>query len=205
MGRTIDYYLTASSPWTCLGHDLFVDLAGRHWATIRWRPISLPVVFPETGGLPLPKRAPERQRYRLVELRRWRELRGLPINLQPAHFPADPSLADRTAIALDAAGADPAGFLGRAMRALWVYDRDIAEPRVIEALLADAGFEARETLSEAETEATAAAYERNSKEAIAAGVFGAPTYMLDGEPFWGQDRLDLLELALESGRAPYRA
>lgn len=203
MTPTIDYFFTCVSPWSYLGHDLFVDLARRHGASIRYRPVNLAVVFPETGGLPLAKRAPARQRYRLVELRRWREKRGLPLNLQPAHFPTDATLADRAVLAIAAAGGDPADFLRRVFRAVWAHDRDIADAHVLEGLLADAGHDARAMLAAARSEDITAAYAANAREAIDRSVFGAPTYVLNGEPFWGQDRLDLLADALEQGRQPY--
>ncbi len=203
MTPTIDYFLTTTSPWTYLGHDLLVQTAKRHGAEIRWRPMQLASVFKETGGVPLKQRPPARQHYRFVELKRWRVIRALPLNLQPAHFPTDPALADRCAVALAEDGVDPAGFLARAFRAVWVHEQDIADEQTLEPLLADAGHEARDVIARARSEEIGAAYERNTREAVERDVFGAPTYILNGEPFWGQDRIDLLDAALESGRAPY--
>lgn len=201
----IDYYLSAVSPWTYLGHERFVELAREHGATIRWRPMKLGTVFDETGGLPLPKRAPQRQRYRLVELLRWREKRGLPLNLHPAFFPADSGLADRCAIVLDKQGEEPSAFYSRAQRAVWVEDRNVADPEVVAALLTDAGHEAGSVIEQSGQEEIADIYERNTREAIGNDVFGAPCYVLNGEPFWGQDRLELLADALVSGRPAYQA
>jgi len=205
MTPKIEYFFSSVSPWSYLGHDLFIESAARHGAEIVYKPVNLGLVFPETGGLPLPKRAPARQKYRLVELKRWKEKRGLPLNLQPAHFPTDCTLADCCVIAIVEAGGDPAGFLGRAYRAVWTYDRDVADEHVVEGLLADAGQDAHAILAAAKSDAVKAIYAANAREAIDKSVFGAPTYILAGEPFWGQDRLDLLEDALSSGRAPYTA
>lgn len=203
MTPTIEYYLTVTSPWSYFGHDRLVALAEQHGATVRWRPMQIPVVFAETGGLPLPQRPPARKAYRMVELKRWREALGLPLNLQPAHFPANPDLANRAAIALAEMGDSPSDFLHRGFRAVWVYDRDIADEHTVEALLADAGHDARTVLAKARADETGALYESFTREAISHGVFGAPTYILNGEVFWGQDRLDMLEEALESGRGPH--
>ncbi len=203
MTPKIDYYFTATSPWSYFGHDRFMELASQHGAVLGWRPVNLGGVFAATGGLPLPKRAPARQRYRMVELKRWREVLSIPLNLQPAHFPTDPDLANRCVVALDQSGEDPSDFLARTYRAVWVFDRDIADEHTVEALLADAGHDARAIIAKARAEETGELYERYSAEAIERGVFGAPTYALNGEPFWGQDRLGLLEDALRSGRAPY--
>ncbi len=201
----IEYFLTSVSPWTYIGHDVFVDLAGRHGATIAWRPVKLGAVFNETGGLPLPKRAPARQHYRLVELQRWRDKRGVSLNVKPKHFPTDPSLSDRTVIALDTVSADPAAYLSAALRAVWVDERDIADETVVSELLSAAGHDAAAVLAKAKSDEIGALYDRYTQEAVEKNVFGAPTYILGGEAFWGQDRLDLLEDALTSGRAPYAA
>jgi len=205
MTSTIEYFFTAISPWSYLGHDLFVQTAAKHGARVVYKPTNLNAVFPATGGLPLAKRAPARQKYRLVELKRWKDKRGLPLNLQPAHFPTDPSLADRCVAAIAEAGGDPDDFLARAYRAVWAFDRDIADEHVIEALLSDSNQDARAVIDAARSDAIGAIYEANTREAIDKSVFGAPTYVLGGEPFWGQDRIDLLADALESGRAPYTA
>lgn len=104
MSRSITYYFSLHSPWTYLGNAVFHDIARRHGCTIDYRPMPLRSVFDETGGLPLPKRHPVRQRYRLLDLQRWRERRGVRLVLQPRHFPFDPSQADRMTIAILAAG-----------------------------------------------------------------------------------------------------
>ncbi len=203
MTPSIEYFYTTISPWAYLGHDQFLGTAAKYGATVIYKPVNLNVVFPETGGLPLAKRAPARQKYRFVEMKRWKERRSLPLNLQPAHFPTNPALADRTVIAIAEAGGDPADFLGRAFRAVWAYDRDVADEHVIEGLLSDTGQDARTILEAAKSDAIEAIYAAYTQDAVDRSVFGSPTYVLAGEPFWGQDRIDLLADALESGRAPY--
>lgn len=205
MTATIDYYYSHISPWAFLGHDAFVALAKKFGAQVTYKPVNLGQVFPESGGLPLAKRHPSRQALRLVELQRWREKRDLPLKLRPAHFPTDPTLSDCVGIVLAARGGDIAGFSQRAMRACWVLDQDIADEQVIAGILDNIGENSGEVLAEARSDATRAVYVANAQGALAAGVFGSPTYMLNGEPFFGQDRLDLLEDALTSGRGPYSA
>lgn len=205
MPRPVDYYLSVASPWTYLGHAPFMDLARRHGVEIHWKPVLLGEVFDQTGGLPLAKRHPARQRYRLLELQRWRERRGVPLVLQPAHFPFDPSLADRAAIAIVRSGGDPAAWLGRAHDGVWAREQNLADPATVGALLSEAGYDAPAVLAAAGQPETAAAYAGNRDDAIAAGVFGAPSWVVDGEVFWGQDRLELLEAMLVSGRQAYRA
>lgn len=204
MPRQIDYYFTLLSPWTYLGHDAFVALAREHGLTIASRPTPLRSVFDETGGLPLPKRHPVRQRYRILELQRWREKRGLPLVLYPKHFPFDVSLADRMAIAMAEQGGDPSGFVGAVLAGVWARDEDLSRSELLTELAEKAGFDGARVLAAAESEAVKGRYQQTIDAAIAAGVFGAPSYVLDGEVFWGQDRLELLADALASGREPYR-
>jgi len=204
LSRSIAYYFTLQSPWTYLGNAAFHDIARRHGCSIDYRPMPLRAVFDETGGLPLPKRHPARQRYRLVDLQRWRERRGLPLTLQPKHFPFDPSLADRLAVAIQAGGDDPSAFIADVMEGVWVRQEDMSDSDALLASARRAGFDGAALLAAADSLPVRQSYEAELPRAVEAGVFGAPSYVLDGEVFWGQDRLDLLETALASGRAPYR-
>ena len=199
MTRELDYFMATASPWTYLGHQRLLDLCARHRVTIRMLPVDLGKVFPQSGGLPLPKRAPQRQAYRLVELARWREVTGLPLNPQPRYFPVN---GDEAALALIASqlhyGASAALELAtRVLRAVWAEERNIADPEVLATLIIEAGLDPRALA--ARREAAVAAYEANTQKAIEHQVFGAPWYVWQGEPFWGQDRLDLLERAIGRG------
>ena len=205
MSRAIDYYFSFQSPWAYIGNRPFHEIARRHGARIVYKPVLLGEVFAQTGGLPLAKRHPARQEYRLVDLQRWRAKRGLSFRLWPQHWPFDADLANCVALAILAAGADPADFVDNAFCAVWEGERDLTDPGTLGALLREAGFDAEAMLASARSDAIRATYERNRLEAIEAGVFGSPAYVLDGEVFWGQDRIDLLDDALASGRAPFTA
>lgn len=199
----IDCYLTMSSPWAYLGHGVLGEIAARHGVTVSYYPLAFGRLFPETGGLPLPQRHPARQRYRLVELQRWREARGLPLRLAPAKWPFAPELADRCVVAIAETGGDPAVFMARAFAAIWNEERDLADRATLKEIATAVGFDGAALLDRAEAAGSAAVYDTNLQRALAAGVFGAPSYVRDGEVFWGQDRLALLDAALGSGRAPY--
>jgi 2-hydroxychromene-2-carboxylate isomerase len=205
MSRRIDYYFSLVSPWAYIGQRIFVGIARRHGAAIVYKPVPLTEVFAQTGGLPLARRHPARQAYRMVELQRWREKRKLAFHLRPEHWPFDADLANRVVIALVATGADPAAFVQKAFDGVWENQQNLADPAVLTAVLRETRFDPRSTLANAGSEETRAAYERNRVEAIETGAFGSPCYVLDGEVFWGQDRLDLLDDALASGRAPFVA
>ncbi|MCL1635338.1 2-hydroxychromene-2-carboxylate isomerase [Luteimonas sp. SX5] len=200
---TVDYYFSLLSPYAYLGHAAVTAMARDTGVTLAYRPVRIFGLFAANGGLPLGQRAPARQRYRLVELQRWREQRGLPLNLQPRYFPVDPSLADRAAIALAQAGADASRYVDAGFRAVWAQDRDIADRAVIAELLRDAGHDAPAVLAAADGEAAATRYQTNTADAIAADLPGLPGYVHQGETFWGQDRIEQLRDAIVSGRAPY--
>lgn len=200
----IDYYFSLHSPWAYLGHAHFMALAGRHRLAVRFRPVFLMDVFDETGGLPLAKRHPARQRYRMLELQRWRVKRGVSLILRPAHVPFDPRLADSVVEALAQAGENPDGYIRACFEAVWVNDRNLGDPTVIAGLLAAQGFDADRIMADARSDAILAIYQNNARQAIEAGVIGSPCYVHQGEVFWGQDRLELLEDAILSKRAPYQ-
>ncbi len=199
----IDYYFSTISPYAYLGHGTLLDVARDTGAQVAFRPVRIFELFDANGAVPLNQRAPARQRYRVVELKRWRDARGVALNIKPRHFPTDPGLADRCAIALVAAGHDPAGYVASAFRALWAEDRDIADVDVVAGLLDEAGFDATSIIKAAGQPPSHATYADNTAAAIAADLPGLPGYVLDDEPFWGQDRLEALQGALESGRPPY--
>ena len=198
---TITYYMTLNSPWTYLGSARFGEIARTHGYTVDIKPTKFGVVFPQTGGLPLPKRAPARQAYRLQELKRWRDVRGLPITIQPKHFPSDETMATRLLIAAKLQGGDAHRLATEMGRALWEREENLAEWFVLQAAGVRAGLDADGIKAAAAPDAELdALHDGYTAEALAHGVFGAPTYYLpSGEFFWGQDRLDLLERQLAKG------
>jgi 2-hydroxychromene-2-carboxylate isomerase len=201
----IDYFFSLVSPYAYLGHAAFIEVATRHGATVAPRPVKMLEVFRAAGGVPLGQRPVARQRYRYIELQRARAERDLPLNLQPKFFPVDGSLADRCACVLIAQGHDVSQFMLSAFRTLWVEEGDLADVATLSALLARHGFDATATLADANRDKAQSLYEENTQAAIACDLPGLPGYVLQGEPFWGQDRIDTLDAALRSGRDPYRA
>lgn len=202
--RSIDYFYTSISPYAYLGHAEIRAVADRFGARLNVRPFNLGGVFEVSGALPLAKRPPVRQRYRLVELQRMSEFRGRELNLHPAFFPADPSLADHAAIAILQSGGDPLDFMERIFGTVWARDGNIADEAVVREALSASGFDPDALLEAARSPAVAEIRAANTQAAIEADVVGAPGYVLDGEPFWGQDRIELLARALEKGRPPFR-
>src|SRR3954466_5389025 len=166
MSRTIDYYFTLASPWAYLGHKPLLDLAAAHGVTVHYKPVDLGEVFPHTGGLPLPKRHPARQRYRILELQRWREARGVALRINPKHWPFPVATANRSIIALAEAGADPGRYTRRAFEGIWIEDRDLGDEAVLVALLNECGHDGPKMLAAAKSETVGAIYAKNAEEAV---------------------------------------
>lgn len=196
MAKAVDYYFTPLSPWTYLGGERFAAIARRHGATVRVNPVDYGTIFPKTGGLPLAQRPRERQAYRLMELRRWSEHLHQPLTLHPKHFPCPDLLAACVILAAGESGGDALRLANAIGRAVWAEERNIADAATLQEIAAATGHDARALLARANDPATKARREALTQEALAAGVFGAPTYVVDGELFWGQDRLDFLERKL---------
>ena len=197
MTKLIDYYFATISPFMYLGHERFVALARRHGATIAVKPINMGEVFPVSGGLPLSKRAPQRQAYRLLELKRWSEHLKIPLNCQPRYFPVNGDLAAAWILAAQEQGvAQALALTGAVGRAIWTQERDVAAESTLVAIAGELGLEAAALGARAATAEIAARYKALTQEAIERKVFGAPTYVYEDELFWGQDRLDFLTRAL---------
>jgi len=199
MRHAVDYYFAPNSPWTYLGHARLTAMLAKTGTSVRVLPIDLGQVFPVSGGLPLPKRAPQRQAYRLLELKRFSEALELALVVQPRFFPVSPAAAAQLIVVTEqvlgtAAAMRLTGAIGAAV---WAQERDIADDATLAALLSecelDAGLSARSHSAEIENR-----YAQNTQSAIEAGVFGAPSYVVDGELFWGQDRLDFVESRLNA-------
>jgi 2-hydroxychromene-2-carboxylate isomerase len=194
MSRTVDYYFAPQSPWTYLGHARFAALARAAGATVRVLPVDLGgKVFPTSGGLPLAKRAPQRQAYRLLEIRRFSEHLKIPMHPQPKYFPVGGDDAACLIIAVDQHDGSEAAMkiTGAVLSAVWAQERNIGDDKVLAELLAENGLDAKR-LVQSHSQEVRERYEAYTQQAISGGVFGAPSYVIDGEIFWGQDRLDFV-------------
>jgi 2-hydroxychromene-2-carboxylate isomerase len=197
MTKTIDYYMSPMSPWAYLGHERLAKIARNHGAQIAVKPVDFGRIFPLSGGLPLPKRAPQRQKYRLAELRRWKAHLGVPLTIEPKHFPYDATLASKLIIAAGQRGEAAAMRLaGAIMRGCWAEERNMADEAQLADCIRAEALDPAGLIAAAKSPETAAQYEALIEEAIRRDVFGAPTYVYRDELFWGQDRLDFLDRAL---------
>jgi 2-hydroxychromene-2-carboxylate isomerase len=199
MTITVDYYMTLTSPWTYLSSAPLAEIARRNNVIVNIKPCSFGPIFDQTGGLPLPKRSPQRRAYRMMELKRWREVRGVPLTLEPKCFPCDDTAATRLVIAAKLQGKDAHRLSLELGRALWEREETFADQDIIASAAGRAGLDAAALRAGGPSDAELDALrEQYTQEAVTVGVFGAPSFVLpSGEIFWGQDRLELLERALK--------
>lgn len=204
----IEYYFSFISLWSYVGSRRFQQLAKDTNARVIFKPIDLLQTFSTSGGLPVKERASQRQIYRLLEMERWRNIREIPLVNFPKFYPADPSLAHRVLLAaIKESGHDNGHvteFVHKGLEAVWSRELDIADPLTIVKLAQEAGLDGNRLLERAEHEKEFGDQELAlNKEAQDNNVFGAPFYVYQGEPLWGQDRLDMLEDIIKSGRKPF--
>lgn len=201
MAPRVDYFVSLNSPWTHLGAARLEAVAARHGAGVRVYPVDFGTIFPATGGVPVAQRSPQRRAYRMQELRRWRDHLGVPIHLEPRFFPADERLAAGCVIAArETVGDGPAVALAhRVLKALWEEERDTADPAVLAALIGEVGLDAPALLALGAEARWAERRAADTRAALDRGVFGAPSYLVGEEVFWGQDRLEFLDRHLARG------
>jgi 2-hydroxychromene-2-carboxylate isomerase len=196
MSKTVDYYFAIQSPFAYLGSKAFEQMVAKRKLNVRVRPIDLTVVFPRTGGVPLPKRAEERKAYRLVELKRWSKLRKLKLVVEPKFFPADAGAAARMIAAANLKRMNTLPLAHAMLAVTWADNGNIADQATLEAVASKVGFDGPELYAAAQTREARDAFDAYSREALERGVFGSPTYIYRKELFFGQDRLDFLDRAL---------
>ncbi len=200
MSKTVEYFLAPQSPWAYLGHPHFMEVVKKTGATVLLKPADVNKIFAASGGVPVGQRPPQRQAYRLDELRRWSAHLQRPLNLHPQFFPVPGDTASKLMIAaLHAGGTNKALALAGALgSAVWAEEKNIADADTLVAIANGVGLDGAALLAMTDSDAVAADYARNTEEAIEAKVFGVPWYRVDGEGFWGQDRLDFVERLLSA-------
>jgi carboxymethylenebutenolidase len=198
MAKHVDYYLSLNSPWAFLASRRFEAIAAKHKADVTIWPVDFGSVFAVSGGAPLPKRAPQRQAYRMMELKRWRDHLGVKTTLEPKFFPANEVPAAKCVIALREQGrmADAIKLAHAVLAALWAEEKNTGDPVTLQAIIAGCGLDAAAVVKASEAPGVAEKREAYTKQAIERGVFGAPSFVIDGEIFWGQDRLDFVDRKL---------
>ena len=194
----VDYYFSVASPFTYLAAKRFLSLTQKYNIQVDEKPFDLVgTVFPNTGGLPVPKRHPSRQNYRLLEIDRIGKKFNVSINKQPKFFPpTDPHLPAKFVLASCKMG-ENLKFSNTCLEYLWSLDKDISDYKVLEEICRKLNLKFEDIKNLALSEEIETKYKKNSQDAIDQNVFGAPSYVFKGEIFWGQDRLEYLEDAIK--------
>ncbi len=195
MRRTVVYFHSLSSPWAYLGGPHFHALIEKHDLDVVLRPTT---IVTENGGIPLRTRPDARRSYHELELDRWRKRLGMKLELRPKHYPTDPQYSARMVIAADRLGWNALALSHALLAAIWADELDVGEPTTRGVVAESIGLDGQRPLELQDTPEIMAVWQASHEEAKQAGVFGTPTYVLDGERFWGQDRLDFLDERLSS-------
>ena len=191
----VDFYFATLSPYTYLSGLRPAQIAARHGATITYKPLDIMALFARTGGIPPKDRHPNRQAYRLQDLRRRAKVAGLPLNEKPMFWPTNAAPSSYAIIAAQNAGHDVGALIHRIGAAIWAEERDISQDDTVRACLSDVGLDP--ALADADMLNSAETYARNLEDAVSGGVFGAPFFVVDGsECFWGEDRIADLDAYL---------
>jgi 2-hydroxychromene-2-carboxylate isomerase len=201
MALHIDYYVSLNSPWTHLGAARIEAMAMAHGASMKVFPVDFGVIFAASGGLPLPKRSPQRQAYRFQELARWRDHLGIPIHVQPKFFPSSEALTAPCVIAVrETIGDQQAVKLAhRILKAVWQDEKNPADSATLAELIREAGLDPDHVMKLGAESRWTEMREADGKAALARNVFGAPSYVIGDDIFWGQDRLEFVERRLARG------
>ncbi len=194
----IQYWFSAASPWAWLGSARFIELVRATGAHVEILPVDLGAVFAATGGTPFPQRSAARQSYRQLELARWSQHVGVPITLEPSYYPVDRGPSSRLLLAASNAGLDALTLSHAVLRAIWSQERDIADWATLAQLANECQLDGAALVAEALKADVERQYQDTTQRAIEAQVFGSPTYVVEGERFWGQDRLDFLARRLQA-------
>jgi 2-hydroxychromene-2-carboxylate isomerase len=201
MALHIDYYASLNSPWTHLGAARIEAMAMAHNATLRIYPVDFNAIFAQSGGLPLPRRSPQRQAYRLRELARWRDHLNIPIHVQPKFFPSSEQHSASCVIALrETIGDQPAIKLAhRVLKAVWQDEQNPGDLATLATLIKDIGLDPDQVLKLGSDPKWEQRRLADTQSALDKGVFGAPSYVIGDDIFWGQDRLEFVERRLARG------
>ena len=198
--RTIDFYFSFISLYTYIGYEAFQALVEKYELEVNYKPIDLHAIFAAGGGLPVTKRPPQRQAYRFVEMQRWALTRNIPLVLKPKHHPSNPEIGHRMLLAAMAQGQDIREFVHNALKILWVDDQNIEDPEIIVAAANRAGLNGAALLEQSKAADIQTKVDALTQEAVTRQVFGTPFFFYKDEPFWGQDRLEMLEDLIRSNR-----
>ena len=194
----VDYFMTHGSPWTFLGHKRLGEIIKKYKVKLNMYPVNYGEIFPISGGLPVSKRPVQRQKIRLQELKRWSKFLNIPLTLQPKFFPVDPALSHRTIILAQKNNINVENLIFSFQKSVWADEKDISDENTIIEICKSNNFDSSSIIEDANSEDIISEYKNNTEEALSKNVWGSPTFIYNNELFWGQDRIDFLERAIQN-------
>jgi len=201
MSDPIKFYFACTSPWSYLALDELNAIAAKHGREIAYKPTNVGRQWQTSGaGRSLGDRPEVLTTYRLVDLPRWAQLRGVPLNSEPKHHPVPLQLSSGAIIAAGQAGADMYAITRALMRGCWVDEKDISDPSDVTAIVDGVGLDGAALVAAAEFDAVTAELEANTDESLADGAWSVPSVVVDGEIFFGQDRLEMIDWRLSGAK-----
>ena len=201
---TIEYYYSAHSAFAYLGSKRLYEISAQHDVTLLHRPFALSPVVEAQKSLPFRDRTQAHVDYFFGrEIERWAEYRDVPVlSFRPTHHDADYALAGRMILALGEQGPEVDAMAHALLEAHWRDDIDLSDVAALSQVAEGLGHDARDVIARAQSEGVSARYEAITADAYDRSVFGSPTYVVNGDPFYGQDHLELVERALETPFKP---
>jgi 2-hydroxychromene-2-carboxylate isomerase len=198
----VEYFYSAHSAYAYLGSAAFMKIAAAAGRSIIHKPIDLNRAMASYGSTAFRERSvKQRDHFFRREMERWAEFRGVAMPGRPSNHHHSPDLSNKMLIAAMGAGQNVDRLAHRMLEAHWAEGADLADPVALLWIAGDVGLDGQAWLDLADTPDVNAAYVANTDEAIAQGVPGSPTYFVDGDMFYGQDRLDLVARAMKQ---PFR-
>tara|TARA_B100000579_G_C22571650_1_gene729193 strand:+ start:106 stop:705 length:600 start_codon:yes stop_codon:yes gene_type:complete len=198
MNKILDYYFATPSPWAYLASPRIIKLKDKYNLEINWKPADLMEIFAIHGVANVKDRPKPVQLNRLTELGRWSKFLNIPLNIQPKYFPVDPTLSHKVIILAQKNNIDMKNLIFSFQRAVWADEKDISDENVIIEICKNNNFESNSIIADAYSEEIQDEYKKNTKEALSRNVWGSPTFIFNNELFWGQDRIEFLERAIQN-------
>lgn len=195
MSKTVEFLFDVGSPYSYLAYHQLPKIAAARQAGIMWTPVLLGGIFQATGNRS-PVEVPAKGKHLQVDLQRWAKLFGVHFAMNP-HFPINTLGLMRAAVAMQMRSEqDFQRYLAAIFAAMFDAPRNLNAADEIAAVLAQAGFDAAEVMALATSQDVKDRLKANTEQAVARGVFGAPTFFVGNQMFWGQDRLEFVDSAL---------
>ena len=198
MTNTLDYYFATPSPWAYLATPRVVELKKNYNLKINWKPANLMEIFAIHGVANVKDRPQPVQLNRLTELKRWSKFLSMPLTIQPKLFPVDPTLSHKTIILAQKNNINVDNLIFSFQKAVWADEKDISDENIIIEICKANNFNSNSIIEDANSEEIINEYKSNTQEALSKNVWGSPTFIYNNELFWGQDRIDFLERAIQN-------